>query len=122
MAADRGRVRFDVRTLGRIFAALLGLPMLVLGAFGLASAYLPDSALLQPMRDGLQAGLSALADAGAPFSYDTAAILEEAVAGVPLRFALAPGGLLLLLLAVVFPFGGGGAERERAERREQNDA
>jgi tetratricopeptide (TPR) repeat protein len=88
---------------GRILAGLLGLPLLLLGCFGLASVYMPGTEGLQVAYGALQGANQLLIDAGVDLPIDASVTVEEWLAG-PLRFVVAPTGLLLLLLAAGVSF------------------
>jgi len=86
--------------LARIIAGLLGLPILLAGAFGLASAYFPGTDLLQQAYGLLQDVNQALIEQGIDLPIDASVTAEEWLSG-RLRFALAPLGAALLLFAAM---------------------
>jgi tetratricopeptide (TPR) repeat protein len=88
-----------LRYLARIAAALLGLPLLLVGAFGLLIAVQGDGQLAHDLRASLQGVVRGMSSTGLP--RDFAVTLEEWAAGTALRFVLAPMGLVLLVGAAL---------------------
>jgi tetratricopeptide (TPR) repeat protein len=80
----------------RIVAILVGLPVLLAGAFGLLAAYSPGAELTFQIQAGLQDVVKGFVESGLP--RDFAVTLEEWLTAPALRFSLAPVGLVLLLL------------------------
>jgi tetratricopeptide (TPR) repeat protein len=122
--------RAQVKLVGRILAGLLGLPLLLLGSLGLASAYMPGTELLQSGYSLLQSVDQILVDAGFDLPMDASVTIEEWLTG-PLRFIVAPVGVLGVLLAgglSFSSFGGkagqksGGSADEGAERSDFENA
>lgn len=96
--------------LGRIIAAMLGAPILLAGAFALASAYFPGTELLQVIYASLQDANTLLIEQGYDLPLDASVTLEEWLAGTALRFVLAPVGVMLLLFTAIGVPGSGGAK------------
>jgi tetratricopeptide (TPR) repeat protein len=92
----------------RLSCLLLAVPLLGLGAFGVAAGLAPGHDALDPVR--------ALLDALAPLAGTNARALEKGLAGSPARFALAALGAGALFLAVR-PRGGGGRSEAAPKRR-----
>jgi tetratricopeptide (TPR) repeat protein len=92
----------------RLAFLLLGLPLLVAGGFGIAASLAPKLPALDAVRG--------LLDAVAPLVGSNARALELQLAGSPIRFGLAGGGLLLLVLALL------PGRRAKAEEREPDVA
>ncbi|HVH19467.1 MAG TPA: protein kinase [Myxococcota bacterium] len=88
---------------------------LALGGLGLAQAYAGDSEAVERARDSadgiLRAGLVHVPGTG----EDLAPQILDAVANPPLRFALAPVGLLLVALALRPSGGGGGGGKSKGK-------
>jgi len=110
-----------VRALGRIIAGLLGLPLLLLGAFGLVSAYMPEAGLLEPIRGILDSGHRASIEAGFAAPIDQPKQLEALVSGPIVRFVLAPAGCLLLALAIFIPSNGGSKKKKKKKADDESE-
>lgn len=91
----------EVVLVGRIIAALLGLPILLAGAFGLVSAYLPGAGFLQVLQRGLRDANALLIEWGYDLPAAARLTLEERLADTALGFVLLPVGAMLLLYAAV---------------------
>lgn len=87
----------------RLSCLILAVPLVVLGAFGVAAGLVPGHDALDPVRS--------LLDSLAPLAGTNARALEKALAASPARFVLAAAGAAALFVAVR-PRGGGGGGRE----------
>jgi tetratricopeptide (TPR) repeat protein len=102
-----------------MFAGLLGVPLLLAGLFGLASAYFPGTDLLQSAYAGLQSATNALIEQGMDLPLDLSVTIEEWLGAAPMRFVVAPVGLLLLLFSAMgFPGSGGSKKSKIADDAE----
>ncbi|MCZ6463290.1 MAG: protein kinase [Proteobacteria bacterium] len=106
-----------MRWIIRIFGLVLGLPLLLAGAFGLLAAYQGDGQLVFDLRVQLQDAAKAMDGTVALYFAIT---FEEWVAGPILRFVLAPLGLTLMVGG--FLVRRGGVEDELDEEAEPQAA
>jgi tetratricopeptide (TPR) repeat protein len=106
-----------------MIAGLLGLPLLLLGGFGLASAYFPGTDLLHQIYGVLEAANLALIDAGQDLPRDAWQGLEELAAGPILRFVIAPLGVVLLVVAagVGMSPGAPAPKKSKSTSKEESD-
>jgi tetratricopeptide (TPR) repeat protein len=88
-----------VRLLGRILAGLVGLPLFLLGSFGLISHHFPGTGFLQVVYSALQGTNEFLINQGMDVPIDASVTLEEWLVHPALRYVVAPIGVILLALA-----------------------
>ena len=91
-----------LRRLGRTVLLVLAVGCLCAGALGLCLAYLPDQPLVDRVAQATQRALS-VASSRLPSGVDPGLgdRVHAALAGFPLRFVLAPLGLVLLVTALL---------------------
>ena len=92
----------------RLSCLFLGVPLLVLGGFGIAAGLAPSHDALDPVR--------ALLAAVAPLAGTNPRALEKLLAGSPVRYALAAAGAVALFVAVR-PRGGRGEAEPKAPKK-----
>jgi tetratricopeptide (TPR) repeat protein len=95
-----------------------GVLALALGGLGLAQAYAGESDAVESARDSADGILRAALVHVPGTGEDVAPQILDAVANPPLRFALAPVGLLLVALALR-PAGGGGDGRAKSKAKDE---
>ena len=108
--------------IGRIFAGLLALPLVVAGALGLASAYLSGTELMQRVYGALQSGNAWLIDQGADIPLDASVSLEEWLVNPLLRFTLLPFGLVCVFLASGIGMAGKSSKAKKSKKKKDDDA
>ncbi|MGH0028329.1 MAG: protein kinase domain-containing protein [Myxococcota bacterium] len=107
-----------MRGLVRALLGSVAVLLLLAGGVGLALAYAPEEwklRLYDPVSNGLEAALAL-----APIGLESDAVLS-ALSGFPLRFVLAPLGLVLLV-ATLLPGKGGGPRTPKGEMDEEQFA
>ncbi len=102
--------------LARMFAGLLGAPLLLAGVFGLASAYLPGTDLVQAADEGLRSATNSLIERGVGLPLDFAERVGSWTSGVPARFGVAPIGSLLLLFGLIGIPGRGARAKSKSDK------
>jgi tetratricopeptide (TPR) repeat protein len=114
-----------VQVIGRILAIAVAVPLLAVGAVALATAYLPEQALVEMARGALLQVASQLASVEAlGLPKELPERVETALAGVLLRYTLLPLGLVVLVVTLLPGRGAakaGGGETEAFDARVVTD-
>ena len=114
-----------MQVIGRILAIAVAVPLLAVGAVALATAHLPEQALVETARGALLQVASQLASVEAlGLPEDLPERVETALAGVLLRYTLLPLGLVVLVVTLLPGRGAakaGGGEAEAFDARMVTD-
>ncbi len=118
--------------IGRIFAGLLAIPLLLVGALALTLAHMQGTELVQSLYTAMQSGNAWLIDQGADIPLDASVRFEEWLVHPLLRFTMLPLGLVFVFLASGIGMAGKttkakaskktkGADADEEQAEEQND-